>query len=49
MVDSKYKHTTNNNLKAPKLWGWTTYVSIAVAIIILVFAATLVDLKEIWR
>ena len=39
----------NNNHKAPKLWGWTTYLSIAVAIIILVIAATFVDLKEIWR
>lgn len=49
MLDSKDKPSTNNNLKAPKLWGWTTYLSIAVAIIILAIAATFVDLKEIWR
>lgn len=49
MVDSKGKNPINNNYKAPKLWGWTTYLSIAIAIIILVFAATFVDLKEIWR
>jgi uncharacterized protein (TIRG00374 family) len=49
MVDSKDKHATNNDFRAPKLWGWTTYLSIAVAIIILAIAATFVDLKEIWR
>jgi len=49
MVDPKNKHATYSDLRAPKLWGWTTYLSIAVAIAILVFAATFVDLKEIWR
>ena len=49
MVDSTNKQPTNDSLKAPKLWGWTTYLSIAVAIFILVFAATFVDLKEVWR
>lgn len=39
----------NNNYKAPKLWGWPTYLSIAAAVVILVFAATMVNLKEIWR
>lgn len=49
MVDLNNHNNTNNNQKVLKLWGWTTYLSIAVAIIILVFAATFVDLKEIWR
>jgi len=49
MVESTDKHAANDNLSAPKLWGWTTYLSIAVAIIILAIAATFVDLKEIWR
>ena len=49
MVDSKDKNGINNNYKAPKLWGWPTYLSIAIAIIILIFAARFVDLKEIWR
>ena len=49
MVDQNDNNNINNNHKAPKLWGWTTYLSIAVAIIILAFAATYVDLKEIWR
>ena len=49
MIDPKDKHTANNDIKAPKLWGWTTYLSIAVAIVILGVAATFVDLKEIWR
>lgn len=49
MVDLNNDNNSNNDQKAPKLWGWTTYASIAIAIIILVFAATFVDLKEIWR
>ena len=43
------KSSTNGLYKAPKLWGWPTYLSIAMAMVILGFAATLVDLKEIWR
>ena len=49
MVDSQVRSSSNDNIKAPKLWGWPTYLSIAVAILILAFAATFVDLKEIWR
>jgi len=49
MLDSKTKHPANDHLNAPKLWGWTTYLSIAVAIIILGIAASFVDLQEIWR
>ncbi|MGD8296901.1 MAG: lysylphosphatidylglycerol synthase transmembrane domain-containing protein, partial [Desulfobacterales bacterium] len=37
------------NHKAPALWGWTTYLSIAIAILILAGASTMVDLKQIWR
>jgi uncharacterized protein (TIRG00374 family) len=48
MIDSKDTNPINNN-KAPRLWGWTTYLSIAIALVILAFAATMVDLKEIWR
>ena len=39
----------NNHYNSPQLWGWPTYLSIAVAIAILIFAATMVNLKEIWR
>ena len=39
----------NNDSPVPALWGWPTYLSIIIAIIILVFAAQMVDLKEIWR
>jgi len=38
-----------NNDKAPQLWGWPTYLSIAIAVVILVFAATMVNLREIWH
>ena len=48
MADSIENSTIIDN-KAPKLWGWTTYLSIAVAIVILGIAATFVDLAEIWR
>ncbi len=31
------------------MWGWPTYLSIVMAMIILIVAATMVDLKAIWR
>ena len=49
MVDSTDKNSRNNSDTGPNLWSWTTYLSIAVAIVILGVAATFVDLKEIWR
>ncbi len=49
MNDSKNNYYANNNGKAPRLWGWPTYLSIGIAIIILAFTATLVDLNEVWR
>jgi len=48
MTDPINQDSLNNN-QAPALWGWPTYLSIAIAIVILIFAATRVDLKEIWR
>ena len=49
MTDPINPDSLNNNNQAPALWGWPTYLSIAIAIVILIFAATRVDLKEIWR
>ncbi|MBE9544407.1 MAG: hypothetical protein IMF02_07945, partial [Proteobacteria bacterium] len=49
MTDQNSQKSINNNNQAPALWGWPTYLSIAIAIVILIFAATRVDLKEIWR
>jgi uncharacterized protein (TIRG00374 family) len=49
MVNRSNDNTLNNNHKAPALWGWPTYLSIAIAIFILAGAATMVDLKQIWR
>ena len=37
-----------NDSKVPTLWGWPTYLSIGIAVIILIFTATLVDLRKIW-
>ena len=48
MTDPINQDSLNNN-QAPALWCWPTYFSIAIAIVILIFAATRVDLKEIWR
>jgi len=49
MTGLNSQHSLNNSNKAPALWGWPTYLSIVIACIILVFAATMVDLKQIWR
>jgi uncharacterized protein (TIRG00374 family) len=49
MVEPTDKNAIKHDGKAPKLWGWTTYLSIVVAIVILVVAATFVDLEKIWH
>jgi uncharacterized protein (TIRG00374 family) len=49
VADPTNKNSMDNNYKAPQLWGWPTYLSIAIAIVILVIAATMVNLKEIWH
>ena len=49
MLHRNNDNTPNNNHKAPALWGWPTYLSIAIAIFILAGATTMVDLKQIWR
>ena len=49
MTELNNQHSLNNSNKAPALWGWPTYLSIVIACIILIFAATMVDLKQIWR
>jgi uncharacterized protein (TIRG00374 family) len=49
LADPNQNNSMRNTYKVPQLWGWPTYLSIAVAIVILVIAATMVNLKEIWR
>jgi len=49
MNELNNQNSFNNNSKTPALWGWPTYLSIIIACIILIFAATMVDLKQIWR
>ena len=46
---NNHQITLNSNNRAPAIWGWPTYLSIVIAGIILIFAATMVDLKQIWR
>ncbi len=49
MTELNNQNSFNNDNKTLALWGWPTYLSIAIARIILIFAATMVDLKQIWR
>ena len=49
MTEPINQDSLNNDYQAPNLWGWPTYLSIIIAIIILIFAVRMVDLKAIWR
>lgn len=49
MVDQKDNSALVDDPKAPALWGWPTYLSIAFAVVILIFAASMVDLRKIWH
>jgi len=49
MADQNENNTHINDFKGPALWGWPTYLSIGVAVVILIFAATMVDLRQIWH
>jgi uncharacterized protein (TIRG00374 family) len=48
-VEFKNAASSENNQKALRLWGWHTWLSIALALVILVFLAMMIDLKEVWR
>ena len=49
MTELNNQNSLNNNYKAPAIWGWSTYLSIVIAITILIIAVTMVELKQIWR
>ena len=49
MVDQNGNKTPVKDSIAPAIWGWPTYLSIAFAVFILIFAATMVDLRKIWH
>ena len=49
MTDQNEHKALNNDPKGPTLWGWPTYLSIAIAVAILFFAATMVDLRKVWH
>jgi uncharacterized protein (TIRG00374 family) len=49
MADQNDHSALNNDRNGPKLWGWPTYLSIGIAVIILIFTATMVDLRKIWH
>jgi uncharacterized protein (TIRG00374 family) len=45
----KKSSDSGENSRLPALWGWHTYLSVAIAGVILVGLAALLDPKEIWR
>ena len=49
MADPKDATWFENGEKAPSLWGWHTYLSIAVALVILAVLAATVDLEAVWH
>ena len=49
MADQNNHKALNSDTKVPALWGWPTYLSIAVAVVILIFASTMVDLRKVWH
>lgn len=49
MIEKRNDASLENGEKVPALWGWHTYLSIAIAVVILVGLASMVDLDRIWR
>lgn len=49
MAEQTHAVSSEDNSKAPKLWGWHTFLSFSIALIVLVVLAMMVDLKEVWR
>lgn len=49
MTQEKSSLAPEENSRGPALWGWYTYLSLAIAGVILVGLAALLDPKEIWR
>ena len=49
LTQEKSSPAPEENSRGPTLWGWYTYLSVAIAGVILVGLAALVDPKEIWR
>ena len=46
MTDPTSRDSLNNDYQAPNLWGWPTYLSIVITIIILIFAVRMVEKKR---
>ncbi|UCG11228.1 MAG: flippase-like domain-containing protein [Deltaproteobacteria bacterium] len=49
MSEQANNTSQNNNQKVPTLWGWHTWLSIAITVVILLCLAAMLDLREIWR
>jgi uncharacterized protein (TIRG00374 family) len=48
MQNGKQQSKEGDRLKQ-KMWGWPTYSSIAISVVILVILVSMLDIKEIWR
>ena len=49
LTQEKSSPAPEENSRGPALWGWYTYLSLAIGAVILVGLAALLDPKEIWR
>jgi uncharacterized protein (TIRG00374 family) len=51
MSANKKRNTTllENGEKAPVLWGWHTYLSIAITLVVLAILASMIDLDKVWH
>jgi uncharacterized protein (TIRG00374 family) len=49
MTEERNTTLLENGERAPALWGWHTYLSIAITLFALVILATMVDLDKIWH
>jgi len=49
MAEERKMTLLGNGERAPALWGWHTYLSIAITLVALAILATMVDLDKIWH
>lgn len=48
-MNTEQKQQEGTDQFKQQMWGWPTYLSIAITIVILIVLASMLDLKEVWR
>ena len=48
-MNTEQKQSEGTDQFKQQMWGWPTYLSIAITIVILIVLASMLDLKEVWR